>query len=459
MEDTAHDQRPNHEGNSHNNNHSSDDEEFEEEEDDDDEIPLRCSHHNMTTDAVLDITLAEPGARTILRHFPNLKTLYVRYTPADDGGNHPIVGVNGYSVTTECIIRMFELLAKHEQLRNIVVDSLEDMEADERCHCHFPLRALTILLEKASQLTSIELDLNTALTGTEEDGQAFLRALQNHPTLDCLEIGDFGNQNSSISAERFSPLCISQKWRVLTIAHNKHQITEEQVEQNIKSPTLKRLWIDTGTHGPFQRHFPRIFEILRTNACNIMEFNSLVDLTDETAGLCASMVRGNTTLQNLYLSLGVESRHGITITGSLLQNSNIQSLRLIMSGERNGDAKEMIRHLEHNQALKHVHFHLQGIFDCSRVREVFMEPFAEILEQNCVLEELEMDTCHKNFDLTPEIQFYLSLNKVGRKQLRDAPSNSRQQRSIWVNTIIQNRLDPTVVFYFISESPSFLPCA
>lgn len=409
--------------------------------------------HHMATEAVLDITLGEQGARTLLRHFRNVETLYVRYTASNEDGAHPL-GNRGYSVSTETIVAMFEVLASHAGLRRIVVDKLEDMEGDARCHCRFPLKGLTVFLEKATQLTSIELDLDTTLDGTEEDGAAFLRALRDHVNLKNLEIGDFSNDTSTISASRFSPLSVP-KWEELSISHAENQITKHQVEQNLKSPVLKKLLIDTN-NGQFQAHMPKIFETLQKNACNLVELNMLDELTEETTKACVEMVRHNTTLENLLLSLGIQSRYGTSITKALLDNRTITSLRLIMSGERNGDAKALIGHLEQNRVLKRVHFHFQGIFDHDRVKQVFMEPLADILERNCFLEELCMDKCHGTFELTPEIEFYLSLNKAGRKNLMGTPRQSAT-RILWVDTVIQNRYDVNIVYYFLSLSPALLP--
>ena len=87
---------------------------------------------------------------------------------------------------------------------------------------------------------------------------------------------------------------------------------------------------------------------------------------------------------------------------------------------------------------------------------MFLKPFEEIVEDNDTLLDIRMDRCHGAFSLTPKIRFYLSLNRAGRRGLLTTTDQS-QYRRLWLDKVIENKLDPSVVFYFLSLNPSLLP--
>jgi hypothetical protein len=434
-------------------------------------VTLRGNRHD--TEAVLDITLSEHGARALLQHFPNVETLYIRYRRYDSDEDDDAEDANNINndrqrrraavalVTDDSIVSMFTILGDHKKLSHLVIDNMSEMQEEDR---EFPLRALTGFVQKARQLVSLHLDVDAAITGTSDDGRAFLESLQQHPSLTHMEVGDFGNEHSTIMASDFSPLMVPNKWEELTISHTGEQVTGQHVDIAIlQSRVLRKLLIDTGANngrGGFQPHLPTLFEALRTNQCTISTLTILDDL--HLAEACALMIQHNTTLNHIFLSLGIQSKNGALITAALLANTNITSLRLIMSAERNGDASALVHNLRNNTTLKRVHFHFQGLFNQERVDEVMLKPFAEILEDNYVLEEIQIDKCHGLFDLSPKVQFFLELNRAGRKKLLESMINSSdpaEARALWTDKVIQHRTNLDVVFYFLSQNPSFLPGA
>jgi hypothetical protein len=426
-------------------------------------------------EAVLDITLSEQGARALFQHFPNVETLYVRfhrYDSDEDGDDADGVNNNNNNrqrrraavalVTNESIVSMFHILGDHKKLAHLVIDNMSDMQEED---LEFPLRALTTFVQKSRQLVSLHLDVDAAITGTPDDGREFLESLKQHPSLKHVEVGDFGNEHSTIMASDFSPLMVPNKWEELTISHTGEQVTDQHVDIAIlQSRVLRKLLIDTASNnngrGGFQPYLPRLFEALRTNQSTISSLTILDDL--HIAEECAAMIRDNTTLSFIFVALGIQSRNGALITAALLSNRSITSLRLVMSAERNGDGSAMVHNLRNNTALKRVHFHFQGLFDQERVNEVMLKPFADILEDNYVLEEIQIDKCHGVFDLSPKVQFFLELNRAGRKTLLESMINSSDAsaaRALWTDKVIQYRTNLDVVFYFVSQNPSFLPGA
>lgn len=402
-------------------------------------------------EAELDITLAVSGAETLLRHYPVVQTLYIRYQPdEDEGPNRP------YSVTTESIEGMFATLGDHPCIQHLVLDNLGDMEGDANCQCQFPIRSLTLFMQKSSKLKSLQLDMDTAIAGSAQDGHAFLEAIRQHATLNVLEIGDFGNENSLITASEYSPITVP-KWVELTVSHTGDQITVAQVDQSIvRSTSLRKLLIDTSNGGFPKQHLPRILEGLQKNISHITELNLLDDFNQGRAMACASMLRENTTLKHLFVSLGDEVRNGAIITEALQHNLQIHSLRFVLSSQPNGDARKLVHSLRNNQVLQRIHFHFQGRSNQTRVHDSYLSPFEEILEDNTTLVDIRMDKCHGAFDLTPKIEFGLSLNRAGRKELLRTVDQTRY-RALWVDKVIENRAKESIVFYFLSQNPNFLP--
>ena len=167
---------------------------------------------------------------------------------------------NQYTVTAAGIETMFSILGDHHTITHLVLDNLWDMEGDVNCQCQFPIRALTLFLRKAQNLKSLQLDMDTAIAGTPQDGRDFLETLRHHPKLDVLEVGDFGNENSIIAASEFSPLSVAI-WQELTVSHTGSQVTRDQVEQTIvRSSCLRKLLIDTSSGGFADQHLSRVFE-------------------------------------------------------------------------------------------------------------------------------------------------------------------------------------------------------
>ena len=419
-------------------------------------------------EAVLDITLSDHGARALLHHYPHVETLYIRYHRYDsesdeDENNGNTNRQRGRAaaaerVTSASIVSMFTLLGDHKKITHLVVDNMSDMQEEDR---EFPLKALTSFVQKARQLVSLQLDIDAAISGTPDDGRAFLQALHQHPSLKQMEVGDFGNEHSTILASDFSPLMVPDKWEDLTISHTGDQVTDRHVNISIlQSRVLRKLLVDTGANngrGGFQPYVPRLFEALRTNRCAISELSILDDLYFPDA--CADMIRQNTTLSHIFISLGIQSNNGALITEALLSNTNITSLRFVMSAERNGDANALIHNLRSNTTLKRIHFHFQGLFNQERVKDVILNPFAEILEDNYILEEIQLDKCRGLFDLTPKVRFFLALNRAGRKKLLESLMNSSDPvaaRALWADKIIQHRSDVDLVYYLLSQNPSFL---
>ena len=188
------------------------------------------------TEAELDITLSNAGAETLLRYYPRVRTIYVRFQPDEEKRTH--------SVTTESIEAMFSTLGDHPSIEKLVLDNLEGMEDGVNCQCQFPIRALTFFIHKCRKLKSVLLDIGTAIAGGPNDGATFLKAIKDHPVLDTLEIGDFGAGTSSISASEFSPLMVP-KWVELTLTNTGDQITAEQVDLIVESPCLRKLLVNT----------------------------------------------------------------------------------------------------------------------------------------------------------------------------------------------------------------------
>jgi hypothetical protein len=91
-----------------------------------------------------------------------------------------------------------------------------------------------------------------------------------------------------------------------------------------------------------------------------------------------------------------------------------------MSAERNGDASALVHNLRNNTTLKRVHFNFEGLFCQAHVNEVMLKPFAGIVKDNYILEEIQLDKHPRGlFDLSPKVVFSGTLpcrsKRVARK--------------------------------------------
>jgi hypothetical protein len=81
-----------------------------------------------------------------------------------------------------------------------------------------------------------------------------------------------------------------------------------------------------------------------------------------------------------------------------------------------------------------------------------------MLQDNYVLEELEMFQGHPMRPLLgeywPVLQFYLQLNRAGRRKLMNPAVTVSNEE--WIQTILDARENLNCSFYFISQNPTVL---
>ena len=148
----------------------------------------------------------------------------------------------------------------------------------------------------------------------------------------------------------------------------------------------------------------------------------------------------------------------LVIAEMLRHNSSLTKLKLVVKDY--DDAIPIAQSLGINtqSGLKYLFLRTYNHQRNSVSHNVYLA-FKTMLEQNYTIEYLEMFQGHPMrpiLALDPTLNFYLKINRAGRKRLMWCQQNKCIEASNeeWVRTIIASRLDLQCSFYFISQNPS-----
>ncbi|CAB9517213.1 expressed unknown protein [Seminavis robusta] len=131
-----------------------------------------------------------------------------------------------------------------------------------------------------------------------------------------------------------------------------------------------------------------------------------------------------------------------------------------------GGLSPIIQALHTNDSLKTLKVAMNGIrhFSFGMLPQQTTDAISTMLQHNYVLEQIQASNSNDEATVDtwsdPSIPFYLKLNRAGRGRLLRGASSREDWigccKEDWIDTIIANREDTSVVFYFLSKNPLLL---
>lgn len=217
-------------------------------------------------------------------------------------------------------------------------------------------------------------------------------------------------------------------------------------------------------------------------------------LRDDALVAMADLIQHNTSLDKIALRIESDD-FGAKLSDALRANTTLQSLDLnLLSRDRAGFRKNMAviaDALARNKQSALTTLKLNGAKGI-RSSGLILEPFLKMLQlHNYTLQSLEIN--RNAVTLSADINFYLKLNRIGRRHLLRATQDDGEHydysdgvhgkahtfyhhhrettlnsdngsqghclsfRNEFANVLIQNKDDLRVLFYFISRNPLILP--
>ena len=308
--------------------------------------------------------------------------------------------------------------------------------------------------------------------GREKPMDVFLSAFAKLKTLDRLSLSSF----HKVFLKEFSPFPWLQDLQLLRV-----NVCETSIRNICQSPRLESLQLDSMLSPPPERLLRVLGESLGTNnnqtSTNLhtlrLAFTPGRLLAEEAEAYNSfwEMVQSNTTLKHLhFLVKGIQTgdnAFGIPIALALKRNRALQRLTINTPIDANKSLQKinLLRSLERiasslrsNETLQHFSFHLMGGLrghSEDRIYTILTEPFCKVVEdgEQYTLQTLTLE--YRNQEkrpLTDKMQFYLDLNRAGRYEL--LAGNPRQQD--WVDAVVSNREDTSIVFFFLSRNPALI---
>ena len=323
-----------------------------------------------------------------------------------------------------------------------------------------PLRAVSLESCKSDSSTSAS-GTNSKRSSPNKPLDVFLGALSTIP-LETLSL-------KTIPAESMHVLAQFPLLKELSITHMK--LSEESLENIGRSKQLEKLELETITEPKPNQLLQILSRILIGNTIlrflkwrDIFTESRVVD-TEALAAFC-EMLQHNNSLHELRLVAKFrDALFGYPIGNVLRYNSTLIQLHIQTKidpteKERTNFLTSMVaiaESLRFNGTLKSLSFHLSGGMNGQTVDYIshtFMAPFLEVLREDTqfVLEYLTFEyRSLGKLALTAELEFYLHLNRIGRRKLLTARNNTTQRD--WIDMLVDHRDDISVIFYFLMLNP------
>ncbi|CAB9514166.1 expressed unknown protein [Seminavis robusta] len=193
------------------------------------------------------------------------------------------------------------------------------------------------------------------------------------------------------------------------------------LRQSCNSPSLKILRINVpdgsflGGGDPIRN----MCQSLQNSQSTLKELSIRCPLDDDGGRALARALSSphNTSLQELYIQMK-SYQHAIPIAQALITNKRLKSFELrVWTG---GD------------------------------RGPLLEAYEAMVPHNAVIEQLIID--NGRLGLTPLIDFFLELNRAGRRGLLE--NGDKLEKSSWIDFLIRFHPNASVLFYTLSLNPS-----
>ena len=363
---------------------------------------------------------------------------------------HDRSAVANNPVTDADLMAIFEALADLPNLEKLRVDFVGRP-------LRLPVTALSFVLQRASFLKQLVLE-EVRLAGSPQELETVAETLRSHPALQIVDLHCCYPADTSQST--LDPLVraladvktltevllrktrIASNRRVNNQNNNFNLIPNNLVNGNNNNTDDddEDTSINTNWEGS------SLTALCQSPSLRILTFRDMAEVRDKHVELMADSLRANDTLRELTLcSSHLGERSGRAMGQVLLANRHLQKLEIqLNSGEHAIPITEV---LQANSSLKRLDLYFNGHIS-SRIREAF----TEMLRRNYVL--LDLNGSVWRGQSNSEIDFYLRLNRAGRGDLL----TEHASRAQWLDTLISQKDDLSIVFSLLSMNPSiFMP--
>jgi len=369
---------------------------------------------------------------------------------------------------------IFRRVCRLPGLKNVGFLNQSFMSDDQICPC--PSHVLSLILEQIPGLKTLSLDL-VVVSGSQVENDRFLRNLASHPSLEVL--GNFQSHRTHASNLRIGidpliahasnlrigidPLIASLsnlaslKEVHVTAARKDRweRLSLDSLPQLCSLGTLEKLQLECFNFT--QDHVLTLFQDLKDNPNGHLKvvFLSFCPMTNAVLEGTAGMLANNQSLTSF--SLGFETR--TWYSSALLWYSSALLL------EHDDGFVGIFQALRDNATLKNLQlFHGRpGTSYAPRLRHSSLfsrldllarlaspPAFVELVKHNMTLETVpEFGT---DIAIHEEVEFYLTLNRMGRKHLFRGDFTKEQ----WFHYILQAKDDLSFLYYFLSLKPELL---
>jgi len=348
------------------------------------------------------------------------------------------------TVTEEDLVQIFHAVSEMPDLRKFRVDFVGRP-------LRLPITSLAKVVRESKQLIRLVLEDVRLAAASADELEAAAQAIRQHPALEIVDLhccvpadGADASLDPLVTALAHVPTLTEVLLRGSRVAPRNIEPQSNQNNNNngdhddddsdsdvemtdentwsaaslkalCESPSLQRLTLRDMTEVQDQ-HIERMAEALRSNE-SLREFTICTPNLGERSGRAMGRVlQANRRLHKLEIQLN-SGEAAIPITEILQANCSLKRLDLFFNG-----------------------------FISPRIREAF----TEMLRRNYRLLDLNGSVWRGQSNL--EIDFYLRLNRAGRGDLLTEHSS----RSQWVDTLISQRDDLSIVFSLLSMNPSLL---
>jgi hypothetical protein len=250
-------------------------------------------------------------------------------------------------------------------------------------------------------------------------------------------------------------------------------VSEQSLHNIGQSPHLQDLSLQCLVDPPQNTLLLALSRVLATTqSLRILKlkfvFHNLHCLDEHAHTVFWDAVQQNTTLQDLELTVNwrmnpYDSLFGIPLARALQNNRSLQRLSLVTRIDDNEAARDNLKKsigniaaaLPFNETLKQFQFSLSGGlrgYCQEQVRSLLLGPFETVLREG---EQHGLECLSVwyrgvgHLELTEKMQFYLTLNRAGRRHLLSGNATIND----WMDALILHQSDLSVVFFLLSRNP------
>ena len=344
--------------------------------------------------------------------------------------------VNSVAVTEGDLVTIFQALSEMPDLEKLRVDFVGRP-------LRLPVASLATVLRGIKQLKRLVLEDVRLAAEDEADLEAVSQVIRQHPSLELVDLhccvpadGLEITLDPLVTAlahvetltevllrkSRIAPRSMTQPADPDSDSDSENERMEDQERQEWDGTSLKALCESTSLHT--------------------LTLRDMIEIEDRHIEFMAESLKSNQTLREFTVcSANIGERSGRAMGRVLQVNRKLHKLEIqLNSGEAAIPITEV---LQANSSLKRLDLFFNGSIS-PRIREAF----TEMLRLNYRL--LDLNGSVWRGQCNSEIDFYLRLNRAGRGDLL----TEHASRAQWVDTMISQRDDLSIVFSLLLMNPS-----